>query len=82
MKIKSIRVDELIAKLQKMCPEAKVEVVALNYPQEFEITFGGYDGCTPERCSHVVFYVNMLHRGDGTYIKGQGDEVTREEALK
>jgi hypothetical protein len=73
--MKSIKVKELIERLKRVNPEADFQVIALNYPQEFSLTHGGGDGCTEANCDDFGPYISMLHRGDGSYIRGRSDEV-------
>lgn len=70
----NIKVKDLIERLKRVNPEADFQVIALNYPQEFTFTHGGGDGCTEANCGDFGPYINVLHRGDGTYIRGQGEE--------
>jgi hypothetical protein len=73
--MKNIKVKELIERLKRVNPEADFQVIALNYPQEFTFTCSGGDGCSNKDCDSFGPDISMLHRGDGTYIRGRGDEV-------
>lgn len=53
-----MKVYELIEKLNRYNPKADVEIVVHGTPKEFEICYGGSDGCTPETCENVVFLID------------------------
>lgn len=52
---------ELHEFLQQFPNEAVVEVVVNNRPVEFELLWGGCDGCTKETADGVCFSVGGTH---------------------
>lgn len=52
-----MRVYELIKKLNEYNQNAKVEICVNGMPQEFEICYGGSEGCTKSTCNEVVFMI-------------------------
>lgn len=55
-----MKVRDLITRLQAFNQDADFEVLAHNYPQQFSITFGSSEGCTPETCDCVSLYLDSL----------------------
>lgn len=52
-----MKVKELIEKLGEYNQNANVEFLVNGMPQEFEICYGGSEGCTKSTCDEVVFMV-------------------------
>lgn len=50
---KTIKVKDIINILSEYNPEADLCVVVDYYPTEFEICYGGCEGCTKASCSDV-----------------------------
>ena len=55
-----MKVKELQEKLQRVNPEAEVEVIVNNYPQKFTLVHGGSEGCTEKNCRDWGFYVDDM----------------------
>lgn len=55
-----MKVKELIEKLNKYNPNAKVGVVVNGFPKVFEICYGNSEGCTPANCDCVDLMVETL----------------------
>jgi len=53
-----MKVYELIEKLNRYNPKADVEIVVKGAPKEFEICYGGSEGCTPANCDSVDFMID------------------------
>lgn len=56
-----MKVRELIDELGEVNQEAEIEVIVHNYPRDFEICFGGSDGCDKETCDSVSIYANEFN---------------------
>lgn len=52
-----MKVRELIEKLNEYNQNADVEICVKGMPQEFEICYGGSEGCTKSSCNEVVFMI-------------------------
>lgn len=52
-----MKVKELIEKLNEYNQNANVEICVNGRPQEFEICYGGSEGCTKSSCDEVVFMI-------------------------
>lgn len=52
-----MKVKDLIKKLNEYNQNADVEICVNGMPQEFEICYGGSEGCTKSTCDEVVFMV-------------------------
>lgn len=52
-----MKVKKLIEKLNEYNPNATVEICVNGMPQEFEICYGGSEGCTKSSCDEVVFMI-------------------------
>lgn len=52
-----MKVKGLIKKLNEYNQEADVEICVNGMPQEFEICYGGSEGCTKSSCDEVVFMI-------------------------
>lgn len=50
-------VRDLLEKLKEYNPDAIVNICVRGMPQEFEICYGGSEGCTKSTCSDVDFMV-------------------------
>jgi hypothetical protein len=55
-----MKVRDLQTKLSRFNQDAEIEIVVNNYPQKFSVLFGTSEGCTPENCEQVSFYVEHM----------------------
>lgn len=53
-----MKVYEMIEKLNKYNKNANVTICVNGMPKEFEICYGGGDGCTPASCKSVDFMID------------------------
>lgn len=58
-------VKELIEKLNECNQDADVEICVNGMPQEFEICYGGSEGCTKSSCHEVSFMVGVACDEEG-----------------
>lgn len=60
-----MKVKELIKKLEEYNQNANIEICVNGRPQEFEICYGGSEGCTKSSCDEVVFMIGMTCDEEG-----------------
>lgn len=60
-----MKVSALIEKLGKYNPNAEIDIVVNGHSKEFEICYGGSEGCTPQSCDSVDFLVDTPCESDG-----------------
>lgn len=56
--MENLTVRRLIQLLAEFNPDAKVKVIVENYPKEFDLAWGGAEGCTRATADSVSFYVD------------------------
>ena len=59
-----MKVKSLIEKLGEYNKEAVVNVIVDNYPVDWSLCFGGYDGCTKDTCVDISFYVESSNNSE------------------
>ena len=59
-----MKVKEIQSKLQRINPEAEVQVIVENFPQKFSLSIGDQDGCTDATCRYLSFYVDSLNSSE------------------
>jgi hypothetical protein len=85
-----VKIKELAERIKKVNPEAEFEVIVLNYPQKFSLSFGGGDGGTVENCDSwgpIVDEVEHYSTGPNDpfpegVTKGAGSEASGNEAAE
>lgn len=61
-----MKVSDLIETLNRYNPNASVEICVRGTQKNFELCYGGSEGCTPENCENVTFMVETSCEKENT----------------